>query len=202
MLAMLLGNLIACKLSDWYGRRYTFIGVSVLMGVGHGLSAVAIDPYSYAAARFLSGMGLSGKCMSHVEHNLIQFNLFKSELSCSLKVMSASHLHMQLNSSLQNGARSAALLDLGGKIRVLEFYNLNVHFPILDFLFQGRSDAIGSPCLLYPALENPYRGHDPAIPPHFCYFPVRFVNFDFFFYPNFVPIRKRRQVDSADLGGA
>lgn len=60
MLAMLLGNLIACKLSDWYGRRFTFLGVSILMGVGQGLSALAIDPYSYAVARFLAGMGLSG----------------------------------------------------------------------------------------------------------------------------------------------
>jgi len=57
---MFLGNVVGCKISDWYGRRYTFLGVTVLMGIGQGVSAAAFDPYSYGIARFISGVGLSG----------------------------------------------------------------------------------------------------------------------------------------------
>lgn len=57
---MFFGNTIPPQLSDWYGRKVTFLGLILLMAFGETLSALAPDPYVFAGARFLCGIGLAG----------------------------------------------------------------------------------------------------------------------------------------------
>ena len=63
MFGMFFGNLVACKLSDWYGRRFVFLGTALIMATGQVLSAAAVDPYFYSFCRFLTGVGLSGNLL-------------------------------------------------------------------------------------------------------------------------------------------
>jgi MFS family permease len=65
MLGMLLGSLFSSQISDWYGRKWVYLGVCLLMGLGQVLSALAPDPISYAFARFMAGAGLSGTNIIH-----------------------------------------------------------------------------------------------------------------------------------------
>ncbi|CAG7724543.1 unnamed protein product, partial [Allacma fusca] len=60
MIGMVLGNIYTSQLSDWYGRRYCFMGIILQMAFGSVLSAIAPNPYVYAAARFVCGAGYSG----------------------------------------------------------------------------------------------------------------------------------------------
>ena len=47
-------------MDDRYGRKRTCIGASLMMALGQGMSALAPNPYVYAAARFVAGLGFSG----------------------------------------------------------------------------------------------------------------------------------------------
>ncbi|XP_021952032.2 organic cation transporter protein [Folsomia candida] len=60
MFGMFFGNTIPPQISDWYGRKVTFLGLMVLMTVGESVSAVAPNPYVFAVARFICGIGLAG----------------------------------------------------------------------------------------------------------------------------------------------
>ncbi|CAG7727847.1 unnamed protein product, partial [Allacma fusca] len=46
--------------SDWYGRKYSFLGISAQMAFGSVLTAAAPNPYVYALARFICGSSFSG----------------------------------------------------------------------------------------------------------------------------------------------
>ncbi|OXA44164.1 solute carrier family 22 member 15-like [Folsomia candida] len=60
MLGMLIGSLFSSQISDWYGRKWVYIGVCGLMAFGQGLSSLAPNPVVYAVARFFAGAGISG----------------------------------------------------------------------------------------------------------------------------------------------
>lgn len=60
MFGMLFGNTIPPQLSDWYGRKITFLGLMITMAGGQGLSALSPNPVVFAMARFLCGIGLAG----------------------------------------------------------------------------------------------------------------------------------------------
>jgi predicted MFS family arabinose efflux permease len=38
----------------------TFLVLIILMAIGESLSAIATDPYTFAVARFICGIGLAG----------------------------------------------------------------------------------------------------------------------------------------------
>ncbi|CAG7726495.1 unnamed protein product [Allacma fusca] len=60
MSGMLIGNIYISQLSDWYGRRYCFLGITLQMALGSILTAASPNPYVYAFARFLCGSSFSG----------------------------------------------------------------------------------------------------------------------------------------------
>ena len=59
-LGMMLGALGAGRLADHFGRKLTIIGSAVVLSVFTVLCAVAPDPVTFGALRFLAGLGLGG----------------------------------------------------------------------------------------------------------------------------------------------
>lgn len=59
-------------LKDWYryGRRYGFLGATLLEALGSVMSAISINPYMYAVARFLCGAGVTSKCRVQNDHKI------------------------------------------------------------------------------------------------------------------------------------
>ncbi|CAL8122318.1 unnamed protein product [Orchesella dallaii] len=60
MFGMFFGNTIPPQISDWYGRKPTFIGLIFTMGLGQVGTALSINPYFFALSRFICGIGLAG----------------------------------------------------------------------------------------------------------------------------------------------
>ena len=59
-LGMMLGALGAGRLADHFGRKWTIIGSAVVLSVFTALCALAPDPLTFGALRFLAGLGLGG----------------------------------------------------------------------------------------------------------------------------------------------
>lgn len=60
MCGMFIGNTVPPQISDWYGRKRTFIGLISTMALGQILSAISINPYMFAISRFICGIGHAG----------------------------------------------------------------------------------------------------------------------------------------------
>lgn len=59
-LGMMIGALIAGRLSDTIGRKNAIIGSAIVLSVFTALCAVAPSPSTFGALRFLAGLGLGG----------------------------------------------------------------------------------------------------------------------------------------------
>ncbi|MFH5822595.1 MFS transporter [Georgenia sp. AZ-5] len=59
-LGMMLGALGAGRLADHIGRKRTIIGSAVVLSIFTALCALAPDPITFGALRFLAGLGLGG----------------------------------------------------------------------------------------------------------------------------------------------
>ncbi|CAL8116537.1 unnamed protein product [Orchesella dallaii] len=60
MVGMIVGNLLASQLADWYGRRQTYLLILWIMVFGTLMSALSPTVYFYAIARFIAGIGFCG----------------------------------------------------------------------------------------------------------------------------------------------
>ncbi|SDC01390.1 MFS transporter, AAHS family, benzoate transport protein [Raineyella antarctica] len=59
-LGMMIGALVAGRLSDAIGRRNAIIGSAVVLSIFTALCAVAPNPWAFGALRLLAGLGLGG----------------------------------------------------------------------------------------------------------------------------------------------
>ncbi|ODM95999.1 Organic cation transporter protein [Orchesella cincta] len=72
MAGMMTGAFLSSLLSDQFGRKKCFYFQTICMGVLGMLPAAAIDPWSYAIARFLAGFGVGACFVIYLSH-LMEF---------------------------------------------------------------------------------------------------------------------------------
>ena len=58
---MFVGNVFGSMLSDWYGRRSSYLASLTMGAIGQIISAASMNPYMYAVSRFLCGVSFACK---------------------------------------------------------------------------------------------------------------------------------------------